>query len=143
MLSVVTAGKPSQKAANYLVNALLIVAGCSLLANLGATLYGQWGTLSARHIGLQFFLPIWLALGALPLIYGLGVIAAYGQAFTFLRMSRHGEGHIQRLGLILAFGLRARELTEMTRTSRWDLANAATAREVRETVKRSRDPGAG
>jgi hypothetical protein len=59
-------------------------------------------------------LPVWLTLGSLPFIYGLGLYAAYDKAFTMLSFHADDRRQVRRakLALMLRLHIRARLVGE-------------------------------
>jgi hypothetical protein len=121
--------------------------GCAerLLSFIGLALFGYvmfqtirgWGTLNKQGLFLEFALPVWLTIGALPFIFLLATYGAYEMAFLRLRFTDSGRVRPVRTRLALIIGLhfRPREIAAIRPNWLRRVATAPTFRAALTVVR--------
>jgi hypothetical protein len=112
--------------------------GLIVLAGAAVGLVASLGEIEPWGIALQFALPGWLTLAALPFVFALDLCDAYASAFSVLDQHVGGHPSARRRGhlvLATAFWLRRRELRALHRgMGLMELAEARSWREARLIV---------
>jgi hypothetical protein len=135
LLAAVAKTDPEHAPALKLVNLLLSALGIFCVVHVGVNLVDA---LQADHTVRALFLPLWLTLGALPLIYAVGLYSEYEQAF--LRIDLHADADPNaarraRRALLRAAHLNVRNLGGFA--GRWihDVATAESKAEARRVMR--------
>jgi hypothetical protein len=85
-----------------------LVLGLVLIATTVLTVYSGWHSMDWRMFGLRAAWPVALGLWLLLLVFALGVVSSYEEAFMRLGWAPNDKQGLWRskLGLVLAFGVR-------------------------------------
>lgn len=140
-LSVVAGQRTEHRRVKRLVDHVILLFSLALFTWVCAGIAGGWSQLDKVDAFQQFALPVWMTLGVLPLIYVVGLVAAYESAFLRLAWTAPG-GWLQRLRprlvLVSSFGLKAWEVASFSGSWQRRLADAISFTEGRDVVKEFR-----
>jgi hypothetical protein len=120
--------KPEYLSVKRLLTALLNIFGLALLSYAITSTLRSW---DGSSVARQLLLPVWMTIGAIPLIYGVGLLGSYGVLFIRMRFAgREGAASLaSKVALVLRFNVQARRLhTATIGASLSDVANARTVR---------------
>lgn len=138
MLVAFSDGKEEYAPAHGFLNGLLSIVGGCFFVYAAVRLAEDF---DAGHTLRALVLPVWLALGVMPFIYGFGLLAEYQQAF--LRIDRRTDDPSNRRrakrSLLRAANVRASELAGFTGHWIWDLASAESSHEAQAVMQRWRE----
>lgn len=99
-LLAVAEGKPEYLPTKRLLQVVLSIVGCVLVAYIIYRFTTDWEAVANRATFVEFAAPIWLTLATIPFIYCMGAIATYESAF--LRLDFASGGRKSRLTTKLA-----------------------------------------
>ncbi|MGH2941325.1 MAG: hypothetical protein ACRDLN_00920 [Solirubrobacteraceae bacterium] len=122
---------------------LLAVIGFAMIVLVGIRLVREWGDFRQTQGWQRFALPVWLTLGAMPVVAVLGVYSVYDSAFVRIRLVRDWRRRWRsRFALLTGLGLRARDVAEFHGVWCRRLTAASSLGEARTVVRRfrKRDP---
>ncbi len=116
---------------------ILALTTAVLLFHTSLDLFATAGTMDMADRGREALWPIVLAIGSLPFVFGLALVASYETAFLKLgwAQQRKGASTKSRLGLALGLGLRLRLVHEAGKGGTFKIATAATLRDARIQAK--------
>lgn len=137
MISVVVAQQREHHQVRAVVDGVMACAGFGLLLYVSVSLINNWDSLDKGDFAQQLALPIWLTIGALPLIYVLGLFAAYELAFVRIdwksKASRRAR-LLQKAALLTSFHVKATELGAFAGLWQFRLAEAVSFRAARQVI---------
>jgi len=108
MLSVVAGSEQRFAGVKALIDAVLTLAGFSLIAYVVLQTVTDWQDFDKAGAFRKFALPVWLTIGIVPFVYFLSLYAAYEGAFKRIDFETGQRGRRWRAKLALALRLRAR-----------------------------------
>lgn len=137
MLSAFSEGEDEYRPAHRLASFVLGVVGAVFVVHVTASLLDD---LAAAQTVRKLLLPIWLTLGATPLIYGVGLWSAYEQAFIRIDSSTDDAAGRRRARRALFSVAHVRAPDVVGLGGHWvhDLTGAASPHAAREVVRRCR-----
>lgn len=137
MISVVAAQQREHHQVRAVVDGVMACAGFGLLLYVSVSLINNWDSLDKGDFAQQLALPIWLTIGVLPLIYVLGLFAAYELAFVRIdwksKASRRAR-LLQKAALLTSFHVKATELGAFAGLWQFRLAEAVSFRAARQVI---------
>lgn len=103
-----------------------ILLGLALIAATVLAVHSDWHSIDWRIFGLRAVWPVALGLWLLVLVFALGVVSSYEQAFMRLGMARNDARSLWRskLGLVLALGVRLEWIHHAARGGTYRIAQA-------------------
>jgi hypothetical protein len=137
MLAVISESKSEYALAHRLVNGVLSLLGIGFFVYVSVRLIGD---LDADHTMRALALPVWLTLGAVPLIYVVGLWSAYQLAFIRIGFAAEDARHRRRAKRALVWGANVRAANVGGLAGHWihDLASAESAKEARRVMRTCR-----
>lgn len=137
MISVVAAQQREHHQVRAVVDGVMACAGFGLLLYVSVSLINNWDSLDKGDFAQQLSLPIWLTIGVLPLIYVLGLFAAYELAFVRIdwksKASRRAR-LLQKAALLTSFHVKATEFGAFAGLWQFGLAEAVSFRAARQVI---------
>jgi hypothetical protein len=132
-LHAVAKGKPEYNRAERFFASLLAIAVIAYFGNAILQLISHFSEFARYETVREFLIPIFLSIAFLPVVYGLGVYAAYETASGLLRVwiSDHSLRAYARRRARRAFGLKLRQL------KRWSHDVAASPPDSQAAVRAS------
>lgn len=99
-------------------------------------LVSGWSTIDGKAMVVEFALPIWLTIGALPFVYVLSLVSAYEQAFLHMQLATEDRRVPWRAKLALISKLHLRHRAVHSFAGKWprELVQATSFREARHAV---------
>jgi hypothetical protein len=108
MMSAVAGASKENAPAKRLADGVVIAIAIVLLIQVTAQLLSGWGTIYHTQVVLEFALPIWLTVGALPFVYLLALLSSYEQVFLHMRFANDRRPATWRVKLALVLSLHVR-----------------------------------
>ena len=137
----VAASKPEYASVRRLMESLLTLVGGIVLVFAAVRIAQTWGEVDLPGVFRALFLPVWLTIGILPLIYVIALLAGYETAFARARFSlnRQSASWRVRLAILVSFHVRLAELKSMESFRLREIAEASSFREARRKIEGSRE----
>ena len=137
----VAASKPEYASVRRLMESLLVLVGGIVLVFAAVRLAQTWGEVDLPGASRALFLPVWLTIGILPLIYVVALLAGYETAFARASFSLKGRSMPWRvrLAVLVSFHVRLAELKSIEWFWLREIAEAPSFREARQKIGESRE----
>lgn len=125
---------PKYAAVKRLGDRLSALIGLGLLVFVTVWLASNWNTLDPHSIGLSLLLPVWLTIGALPLVFVLSVVFNYDSALRHLDWMADGHRSPWKSKLALALGFRL-HLRDLNSPGYWYDRDLASVKSLRQGLR--------
>lgn len=126
--------------AGKIANLILALVGLGLVAYTASFLVREWSELDAGQLMREFALPVWLTLGALPIVYALALVLGYESLFSIMKAVT-GQKRLHwraKLGVASAIRGRVRELHTFRHPQIRQAARATSIKSARAAVFEAR-----
>lgn len=135
-VSVVAGKKREYAPARGVANGVLFALVLLLFIPPTARLVSDWGTIIAEQTLLDFALPVWLTVAALPFVYVLSLLSSYEQVFMHMRSATQDRPVPRKAKLALFSKLHVRLGAVSSFAGKWPgvLAEAESLREARRVI---------
>jgi len=140
LLSAVAAQQEQHRIVKTLADRLLAVIGFGLAGYALFQLGRQWDQVDKGAHLLEFALPVWMTIGALPFIYFVSLYAQYESAFwrtDFLTKDRAGQRRA-KLAMVTTIKGRVRDISALTGYWSTEAASAPSFSAARNVIKHFR-----
>lgn len=129
LTSLIAAHDPRHAPVKRVIDGLLALVGLGIAAFTVQQAVASWGTIAAKQLLLDLFLPVWLTAGFLPFVFLLSLYAVYEELFIVSRVP-----FAVKCGVVASLGGRLREAHEFSRRHRFRLARCRTFADARAAV---------
>jgi hypothetical protein len=139
MLSAFTAREEQYRIVKTAVDGLLAVVGFGLAGYVSFQLVRQWDQLDKEAYPVEFAVPVWMTIGALPFIYFIMLYARYQSAFrTLYTVQDPAARRRAKLAMVTAMFGRVRDISAITGDWAREAASAPSFRAARKVIKHFR-----
>lgn len=138
VMTVVTERSPAHASTKHLLEAILALVGFALAGYVFYRFSQEWGDLDLLDTGRRALLPVWLTVGALPMLFCFAVVAAYDQALVWVRVDKAAGWRKWRALLAMVMVLRFRLSLIASITPYWATRTARAGSQV-EALRVMRD----
>jgi hypothetical protein len=127
--------------ARTLGNGVVTVVGFAFVLTVAIRLAGDWDGFVHGHGWQRFALPVWLAIGAMPMVAFLGLYSAYDTVLSMVRCATNDRKRRLRAHFALVTGLhlRARDVADFNGMWCKRLTAASSVREAKRVIGRFRE----
>lgn len=137
LLSAVAAQQEQHRAVKTLADRLLMLIGFTLAGYALFQLGRQWDQVDRGAYLLEFALPVWMTIGALPFIYLVSLYSQYESAFVrtdFLTKDRAAQRRA-KLAIVATIKGRVRDISALTGYWSTEAASAPSFSAARNVIK--------
>jgi hypothetical protein len=139
MLSAFTAHEEQYRIVKAAVDGHLAVVGFGLAGYVSFQLVRQWDQLDKEAYPVEFAVPVWMTIGAMPFIYFIMLYARYQSAFrTLYTVQDLAARRWAKLAMVTTLFGRVRDISAITGDWAREAASAPSFRAARKVIKHFR-----
>ena len=124
------------KQVKKVIDTVIAVLLSGLVAYEAVSIASHWSSIDLVRMAWQFYLPVWLTLGLLPLIYLTGMYSQYESAFVGTEWTT-GKRWGRRWALVTSFGPQSHKLHSFMKSSAHVLMKTSTFTEARQAIRQT------